>query len=55
MVPETQGDVSNSIISEKEPKLLNYSYSVDEVWLLIMDSQWNLHNYYDFSYADLLR
>ncbi|RYF19780.1 MAG: hypothetical protein EOO42_13735 [Flavobacteriales bacterium] len=52
MVPDIRSDALYSRIASKDSKLKNYNKSLDEVWLLIVENQWNMLSYFDFSYAD---
>ena len=54
LVPDIRSEALYSRISSKQSKLINYSDSFDEVWLLIVEDQWNMTSYFDFSYADAI-
>ena len=55
LVPDIRSDALYSRILSKQTKLKNYSIILDEVWLLIVEDQWNMTSYFDFSYADSIR
>ena len=52
LVPDIRSDALYSRIASKDPKLKNYNNTFDEVWLLIVENQWNMLSYFDFSYAN---
>lgn len=52
MVPDIRSEALYARIASKDSKLKNYNREFDEVWLLIVENQWNMLSYFDFSYAD---
>jgi hypothetical protein len=54
MVPDIKGDAFYSRIESKDLKPFNYKHPYDEIWLLIVEDQWNMTTYFDFSYAEVI-
>jgi len=55
MVPSIQGESLAFRVFEKDKKPKNYKGSYDEIWLLLVEDQWNMETYFDFDDLDSIQ
>jgi hypothetical protein len=54
VVPDVRSDALYNRVASKDTKPQNYKTAYNEIWLLIVEDQWNMTTYFDFSYAEVI-